>query len=153
MKPRPAPEPAADVAATVQFAQKAVIFGRDRSVLVVARLGADGTFVRWELPGGRVAPGEGLAEGLRREVWEEVGLTVRPGPPVHLWTWMTDNGVQIVAAAQLAYADDTVVSAAHRGPDEGLGEIFWMPLTEIESRPMDADTRAAILQAALAGAG
>lgn len=36
----------------------------------------------WSLPGGRVEPGEDDAAALVREMAEETGLTVRPGPLV-----------------------------------------------------------------------
>jgi 8-oxo-dGTP diphosphatase len=36
----------------------------------------------WSLPGGRVEPGEDDATALVREMAEETGLTVRPGPLV-----------------------------------------------------------------------
>lgn len=48
-----------------------------RLLLVLrAREPASGT---WSIPGGRVEPGESDADAVRREVWEETGLLVRPG--------------------------------------------------------------------------
>jgi ADP-ribose pyrophosphatase YjhB (NUDIX family) len=54
--------------------------GPGRLLLVLrARAPAAGT---WSLPGGRVEPGETDAEAVRREVAEETGLDVEPGPLV-----------------------------------------------------------------------
>lgn len=37
---------------------------------------------RWELPGGKVEPGESPLHALHREVCEELGVGIRVGPPV-----------------------------------------------------------------------
>jgi 8-oxo-dGTP pyrophosphatase MutT (NUDIX family) len=41
----------------------------------------------WELPGGRLEPGEELEAAAEREVLEELGLSVRCGALVDAWTY------------------------------------------------------------------
>lgn len=50
----------------------------DRSLLLVQR-GRGPAIGRWSVPGGRVEPGETLAEAVEREVAEETGLAVSCG--------------------------------------------------------------------------
>src|SRR5690606_21542884 len=44
---------------------------------------------RWEVPGGRLEVEDDLDldHHIRREIWEEGGLKIEPGPPFHLWQW------------------------------------------------------------------
>ncbi|HZA12310.1 NUDIX domain-containing protein, partial [Mycobacterium sp.] len=52
----------------------------DRAVLVAQRARPHELAGRWELPGGKVAPGESDAEALARELAEELGIDVEVGP-------------------------------------------------------------------------
>jgi ADP-ribose pyrophosphatase YjhB (NUDIX family) len=60
-------------------AQKAIL-EMDGKVLLTKGVG-DGDV--WELPGGRLHEGEILAEGLQREITEELGVDVGVGPIVY----------------------------------------------------------------------
>ena len=53
-----------------------------RGRLLLIRRARDPGRGLWSLPGGRVEPGETLAEAVEREVLEETGLEVRAGAPV-----------------------------------------------------------------------
>jgi ADP-ribose pyrophosphatase YjhB (NUDIX family) len=52
----------------------AVLFGEMRETVLLTRRADNGL---WCLPGGMIDPGESVAEGCEREVFEETGLQVR----------------------------------------------------------------------------
>lgn len=52
------------------------VIERDRRVLLLRRPADDFRGGTWELPSGKVDPGENLLDALHREVKEETGLTV-----------------------------------------------------------------------------
>ncbi|GLZ80461.1 hypothetical protein Afil01_52680 [Actinorhabdospora filicis] len=52
------------------------VIARDGRVLLIRRAASDYMGGQWELPSGKVDPGEGLYVALAREVFEETGLTV-----------------------------------------------------------------------------
>ena len=62
-----------------RVAVRALILHQDRLLLVNAYPG--GISDLWCAPGGGVEPGASLPDNLKREVWEETGLTVAVGAP------------------------------------------------------------------------
>jgi 8-oxo-dGTP pyrophosphatase MutT (NUDIX family) len=133
--PRPAP-------IRLQFAQKAFIVSDERLLLV--RKSESDPFHpgRWEVPGGRleVAQDLDLDDHIRREVWEEVGLKIDPGPPFHLWQWfMPDRAdtapaqVRVVAAARICVPVTTEITMDHQTPDDHLDDHTWVPFDDLAS--------------------
>lgn len=66
---------------------RAVIIDPRGRNLVLQRA-ADG---QWELPGGRLAAGEAVRRGLRREITEETGISVEVHTPVATNAWVNDD--------------------------------------------------------------
>lgn len=53
---------------------------RDDGMLLVSRRPEGGSHAgKWELPGGKIEPGETPAQALEREIWEELGIRVEAG--------------------------------------------------------------------------
>jgi 8-oxo-dGTP diphosphatase len=88
----------------------------------------------WEFPGGKLEPGEGLAQALSREIHEELGLQVRSHRPlIQIWH---------------DYADRRVLLDVHRLTDwrgEPHGRegqpLAWVAPEQLDQYPMPAADR------------
>lgn len=95
---------------------------RPRRLLAARRTRPPAVAGRWELPGGKVEPGEHPVAAVHREVREELGVTVElgvevPGPAAGLWP-ITERHVMRVWAARLVEGDPE--------PLDGHDELRWL---------------------------
>ena len=118
----------------VQFAQKAVVTNNDKILLVRKSEHDPNNPGRWELPGGRLKESEDVDTHMVREVLEETGLTVCPGPPIHIWSWdMPWNGehVRVIAVSRYCRLEATAPAALRREVDDYLTEQRWFSLSDL----------------------
>jgi 8-oxo-dGTP diphosphatase len=76
----------------------AVLLRRDGRVLLAQRLPGTPYAGYWEFPGGKVEPGESIADALARELDEELGIEVTRAAP-----WLTQRYVYPHAHVELSF--------------------------------------------------
>jgi ADP-ribose pyrophosphatase YjhB (NUDIX family) len=103
-----------------------------RGRLLLVKRGHEPGAGLWSLPGGRIEPGETDAEALVREMREETGLTVEPGPLVGRVRRPADGSIldirdyaATVTGGTLSAGDDAA-DARWAGADE----LNALPLTQ-----------------------
>jgi ADP-ribose pyrophosphatase YjhB (NUDIX family) len=84
----------------------------------------------WEPPGGVLEHGETIEDGLRREVYEETGLKVEPGPLTGVYQNMTRHIVALVFKCRAVDGD------LHENAEARA--FCWASRKVIESRMNDA---------------
>ena len=108
--------------------------------LLLVRRGNEPGRGLWSVPGGRLEPGETVAEGCSREVLEETGLRVIPGGLAgRVERDAPGGGVYVIDDLDAVVAPDAAVAADGRpalvaGDDAddtcwaGLGDLARLPL-------------------------
>ena len=86
---------------------------------------------RWTLPGGRIEAGETDAQALVREMAEETGLTVEPGPLIGAVERPADGGAVLDIRDYAA----TVTGGALAAGDDAA-DARWVPLGEVAGWPL-----------------
>lgn len=101
----------------------------DDGRLLLVRRGRSPAAGEWSVPGGRVEPGETLAEAVVRELAEETGLEGVCGPLVG-WVERVGAGHHFVI---LDFGVDVLEAITPR-PGDDAAEAAWVPLEQVTER-------------------
>jgi ADP-ribose pyrophosphatase YjhB (NUDIX family) len=100
----------------------AAVVTDDRRDILVIRRRDNG---QWQIPGGVLELDESIHDALVREVHEETGLWVVPGPLTGVYKNLTLGVVSLVFAARIA--------SGTPGPTEEAVQVAWWSLTRIQA--------------------
>jgi 8-oxo-dGTP diphosphatase len=131
----------------------ALIFRRG-AILLVER-GRDPLKGYWSLPGGLVETGERLEAAITREVFEETGLRVKPGPIFEVFERIMQDasGRAEYHYVLIDYVCKVVSSGVHAGgpqlyPGDDVSRAEWVPLGKLDQYKLTEGTLAVIQRAA-----
>jgi 8-oxo-dGTP pyrophosphatase MutT (NUDIX family) len=115
----------------VRKAARVLLLDAADRVLLVSHLPGDGRRV-WTAPGGGLRPGEEHADACRREVAEELGVELVPGP----WVWrrrvtFAYHGVWIDQDERWFLARAELDPASAPLDDHGTDEARWWSVDEL----------------------
>ena len=115
---------------------------RDGRVLLVASSYRSHAQPLWNLPGGRVAPGELLRDAVVREVAEETGL----GASISELAYVSESydGAQHILNA--TFAIDVTGSVAPVAGDDHVVAVEWVPIDRLAERISIAVVRDPLVQ-------
>jgi 8-oxo-dGTP diphosphatase len=126
------------VTVVVRRGVRALVLDPENRILLVRFVNPETDEEFWATPGGGLDPGEGLEEGLRRELREETGLEeVEIGPVVwtrrHVFPWAgktLDQSERIALVRTRSFAPRPALTEEELR-DEGVYELRWWTLEEL----------------------
>jgi 8-oxo-dGTP diphosphatase len=106
------------------LAAKAFIVDNNRQILIIRRRKDDAHSPDvWELPGGRLKPGEDPRDGLKREVEEETGIQIEVLNPLSVHNFKRADGQKVTMIVFLCGPNTTEVKLSEEHTD-----FIWIPL-------------------------
>lgn len=95
-------------------------------------------FLRWDIPGGRINPGEPILKALAREITEETGLTLLGDPRIlHAQDILRLNDIHVVRLTFECQATTGEIKLDTHDQDSGHDKYQWATLSEIKQLPHD----------------
>lgn len=111
----------------------AAVIASNGKILVCQRKRGDTFELMWEFPGGKLQPGETPAEGLARELEEELGVTATIGAEVlrahHQYAQLSEPIELIFLRAQITAGtiENRVFESLEWRTPESLPELNFLP--------------------------
>jgi 8-oxo-dGTP diphosphatase len=115
---------------------------RDSNVLVARRKSDSKIYPgKWELPGGKVEPGEDPSDAANREVMEELGIVVDVQRPFHVFSQVPERDLHYIEIAFMCSLS---------GPEPPMkltehDEARWITEKELDSLDMTKEMRESII--------
>mgnify|MGYP006285127609 CR=1 FL=1 len=122
----------------------AVVF--NQGCVLLTRRGTAPAKGQWAIPGGRIELGEHLTEAAEREVFEETGIVIRAGEPVHTFDLVQrDERGRIAYHYVIVDLSGEYVSGEPRAGDDGL-EVRWVSPEESLALDINLETRRLLIE-------
>lgn len=125
----------------ISFAQKGLILNKKGNALLVSKYLSSKHLPqkltnKFCLPGGQIEFGQRPDESFISEVRTETGITIAPGSPFYIWTWIyekdSENQKQIVAVARNAFYKSGELKSPPKENETTLDSARWMDLEEVQ---------------------
>jgi 8-oxo-dGTP diphosphatase len=103
------------------------VIAHHSTVLVCQRAAGGHHAGKWEFPGGKVEPGEGLQDGMRRELEEELGIDAEIGAVL----WRSEH--EYAGRAPFALTFFAVLGYRGTITNRCFADMRWVPVAELGS--------------------
>jgi mutator protein MutT len=115
-----------DPASGVMHVMAGLLIDADKRVLLAQRLPGKHLAGMWEFPGGKLEPGEAPLEALKRELHEELGITLLRASPLVQVPWNYGERDLLLDAWLVEQWQDTPRSL------EGQA-LQWLPVEQVDA--------------------